>query len=249
MTEDGKLVCLVLCEESQETTKALRGLGEIAYSCDIVPCSGGFPEWHIKGDCTPLLNGLPQDFITQDGKRHHITGKADLIIAHPPCTYLTTAGACRLYHKDKSIGISTLDKSRYNLGLQARDFFLSCLNANCDHVAVENPTPMRVYNLPKESQVVHPWMFGDDYTKRTCIWLRGLPLLIQEVEEAPEDVTCWVRGGTKDANGQRRKNIGIRGQGKVRSKTFPGFARAWAEQWTKYLHGLTNNTTTIIKDF
>ncbi|WP_125153119.1 DNA cytosine methyltransferase [Clostridium rectalis] len=192
---------LVACEESQAVTIELRKLGHEAYSCDIEPCSGGHPEWHLQQDVTPLLKE-----------------KWDMIIAFPPCTYLSNAGARHLYPK------GVLNKERYKKGLQAKEFFMQLYNADCPRIAVENPTPSKIYNLPKHSQVIQPYQFGHPFKKRTQLWLKELPKLIPtEIIEASESTKIpgnWFNKGGKD----RQKN---------RAKTFPGIAKAMAEQWTK----------------
>ena len=142
---------LVACEESQAVTIELRRLGHEAYSCDIEPCSGGHPEWHIQADVLPVLNGRC-DFDTADGTRHNIAEKWDMIIAFPPCTYLTAAGAVRLYNGDHTIR----DPERDSRGRKAAKFFYEILNADCPKIAVENPVPMKRYGLPPYSQVIEP---------------------------------------------------------------------------------------------
>ena len=199
---------LVACEESQEVCKAFRALGHEAYSCDIQECSGGHPEWHIQGDVLPLLNE-----------------KWDLIIAHPPCTYLSNAGARWLYAGGK------LNQDRYKKGLEGKEFFLKFLNANCGHVAIENPIPSSVYDLPQYTQVIQPYEFGDPWSKKTCLWLKGLPPL--QPTEIISDHKPFCSSGSYSKNhdpkykGASRKG----GSAKSRSKTFPGIARAMAEQW------------------
>ena len=214
---------LVACEESQEVCKAFRAKGHRAFSCDLQECSGGHPEWHIKGDVLPLLNGNCT-FTTADTHTHTQEGRWDLIIAHPPCTYLSNAGAVRMRVKGK------IQTERLAKAMEGREFFLRCLNADCDRVAVENPTPMKIVQLPNCSQVIQPYEFGHPYSKRTCLWLRGLPPLM------PTDILSyhepWVNGGSKDAHGNYRKFQGRGGRDqKTRSKTFPGIAKAMAEQW------------------
>lgn len=160
---------LVACEESQAVTKELRTLGHEAYSCDIIECSGGHPEWHIMQDVIPLLDGNCS-FKTMDAVEHTVPDKWDMIIAFPPCTYLSNAGACRLYpHKGQ------IDMERYKKGLEAKEFFLKFLNANCDRIAVENPVSSKVFDMPKHTQEIQPYMFGHPFTKKTRLWLRGLP--------------------------------------------------------------------------
>ena len=209
---------LVACEESQRVCESFRKVGAEAYSADLQDCSGGHPEWHIKGDATHLVNGRCE-FITCDGKKHRIDGKWDLIVAHPPCTYLSNAGARHLYPH------GVLNEERYEKGKKGAEFFLKMLNADCDHIAVENPTPSKVYGLPKCSEVIQPWEFGHPVQKRTCLWLKGLPTLTptdivpKENRQSTKVVGNWFNKGGKE----RQKN---------RSKTFYGIAKAMAEQWS-----------------
>lgn len=206
---------LIACEESQRVCIAFRDKGHNAFSCDILSCSGGHPEWHICGDVLPLLNGNCV-FTTMDGAKHRIDGKWDLIIAHPPCTYLSNAGARFLYPK------GVLNEDRLKLGLVAKDFFMAFYNADCEKICIENPTPSRVYELPKYTQVIQPWMFGHPVQKRTCLWLKGLePLKPTEVVE--ERQSSKVPGNWFNKGGKERQ--------KNRAKTFPGIAKAMAEQW------------------
>lgn len=192
---------LVACEESQRVCIEFRRLGHEAYSCDIEPCSGGHPEWHLQQDVTELLKI-----------------KWDLIIAHPPCTYLSNAGARFLYPKGE------LNEERLQKGLRAKEFFMKLWNADCPKIAVENPIPSKVYGLPEYSQTIQPYEFGHPYSKKTCLWLKGLPKL-QPTDIVPESkiestkiAGNWFNKGGKD----RQKN---------RAKTFPGIAKAMAEQW------------------
>ena len=206
------LKILIACEESQTVCKAFRELGNEAYSCDIQECSGGHPEWHIQGDVLPLLNE-----------------KWDLIIAHPPCTYLSNAGARWLYAGGK------LNEERYKKGLNGKEFFLKFYNANCDHVAIENPIPSSVYDLPKYTQVIQPYEYGEPWSKKTCLWLKGLPPLhptkIIEYHKPFCSSGSYSKNHDPKYKGASRKG----GSAKSRSKTFPGIARAMAEQWTKFL--------------
>lgn len=133
---------LVACEESQAVTIEFRKLGHNAFSCDVIECSGGHPEWHIMQDVIPLLNGNCT-FTTMDGAEHEIVGQWDMIIAHPPCTYLSNAGACRLYPKKGQI-----DPERYAKGLAAKEFFMQIWDADCDKIAIENPLPSKVFCVP-----------------------------------------------------------------------------------------------------
>lgn len=193
---------LVACEESQAVTLAMRSLGIEAWSCDIEPCSGGHPEWHVQGDVLEILDR-----------------GWSLMIAHPPCTYLSNAGAKHLYKG------GVLNQDRYTIGLVAKDFFLALLNSNIPHVCVENPIPSTVFELPKYSQIIQPYQHGHPYQKKTCLWLRGLPLLepscVVAMTESTRVAGNWFNTGGRD----RQKN---------RSKTFPGIAQAMAQQWGKF---------------
>ena len=216
---------LVACEESQRVCMAFRNKGHRAFSCDIIEPSGGHPEWHIQGDVISLLDGNCS-FTTMDGTTHTINGEWDMIIAFPPCTYLTVAGANRLYPQK-----GVLNPERYELGKQAADFFKTILNANCEKIVVENPTPMKVFELPKYNQVIEPYMFGHPYKKRTCLWLKGVEPLTS-TELVTEGIVSWVSGGSKDKNGNPRKMQATKFRdAKTRSKTFEGIALAMAEQW------------------
>lgn len=215
---------LVACEESQRVCDAFRKKGHEAYSADIQKCSGGHPEWHIIGDVIPLINGKC-DFTTQDGSQHEIQGKWDLIIAHPPCTYLSNAGARWLYKGGK------LNEERYRQGLKGKEFFLKFLNADCERIAIENPIPSSVYKLPKYTQTIQPYEHGEPWSKKTCLWLKGLKKL--EPTEIVENHKPYCSSGsysrTHDEKyaGASRKG----GSAKTRSKTFLGIAKAMAEQW------------------
>ena len=192
---------LVACEESQAVTIELRKLGHEAYSCDILESSGGNPEWHLQVDVTQLLKM-----------------KWDMILAFPPCTYLTNAGARHLYPK----GI--LNEERYKKGLEAKDFFMQLYNADCEKIAIENPLPSKIYELPPHTQVIQPYEYGHPYKKRTQLWLKGLPNLmptnIIDTRESTKVAGNWFNKGGND----RQMN---------RAKTFKGIAKAMAEQWTK----------------
>ena len=220
---------LVACEESQRVCTAFRKRGHEAYSCDIIEPSGGHPEWHILGDA---LRILPPSktwgdivFDTMDGVEHYVK-KWDLIIAHPPCTYLSNAGACRLYPKK---GI--LNFERYQKGLQAKTFFVQFLNANCERVAVENPIPSKVFGLPPYTQTIQPYEYGHPYSKKTCLWLKNLPTLkpTNILTEYKPYVSCGTshNKGNPDKAGYSRAG----GDKLIRSKTFEGIAEAMAEQW------------------
>ena len=242
---------LVACEESQAVTIEARKLGHEAYSCDIIECSGGHPEWHIMQDVLSLLNPtqIPLwdknttikgiEFKTCDGKEHFICNKWDMIIAFPPCTHLAVSGALRFAAKRED--------GRQREGLE---FFCKFLEADCDRISIENPVNIisgdyckkwfpdivEKYGLPiKPTQTIHPWMFGHPESKKTCLWLKGLPpLKPTDVLQLPE---CghWANQ-TKD--GQNKLMIDGKWIGfndprtaKYRSKTYPGIAKAMAEQW------------------
>lgn len=211
---------LVACEESQEVCKAFRALGHEAYSCDLQEPSGGHPEWHILGDALVSIEG--GQVTTMDGSTHDV-GKWDLLIAHPPCTYLSAAGAIRLYNADHTIK----DNARLSKGYEAAEFFNAVLSSEVPRVAVENPVPMKVFALPKYSQIINPYQFGDPWMKRTCLWLRGLPAL--EPTNEVEPIGYWI-GAHGHKKAKRGMSKGFRDQ-RTRSKTFPGIARAMAEQW------------------
>lgn len=214
---------LVACEESQRVCTAFRKLGHEAYSCDIIDCSGEHPEWHIKEDCLSLLNGSCS-FITVDGILHSIEGKWDLIIAHPPCTYLTVTGN-RWFNVEK-YGEKALE--RIKLREEAAKFFMAFVNANCDKIAIENPIGYMNSHYRKPDQIIQPYMFGDAAEKRTCLWLKGLPKLIPTDEVAPPARQQLKSGKSMP---EWYSNAPKSERGKIRSKTFPGFAKAMAEQW------------------
>lgn len=193
---------LVACEESQRVCIAFREKGHEAFSCDIQPCSGEHPEWHLQCDALELLKM-----------------KWDMIIAHPPCTYFSNAGATRMFPKK-----GEPDKNRFEKAMKAREFFMRFINADCAHICVENPMPLSILKLPKPDCIIQPWEFGEPYTKRTYLWLKGLPPLMPTIicqEHIP-----WVGAHSKEG-----KTYGIAHSQKMRSKTFSGIAKAMAEQW------------------
>lgn len=223
---------LVACEESQRVCMAFRALGHEAYSCDIIEPSGEKPEYHILGDALKVIN--PDEngeifFTDMRGGQHRID-KWDLIVAHPPCQFLSNSGACRLYPRKGELNIE-----RYKKGLEAKEFFLQFYNAKCDHIAVENPIPSKVFEMPPYTQTIQPYEFGHPYSKKTCLWLKGLPKLepTNVLSEYKPYVSCGTskNKGNKDKAGFSRSG----GAAKVRSKTFEGIAQAMAEQWSKYI--------------
>ena len=226
MNESSSLKVLIACEESQSVTKEFRALGCEAYSCDIVPQSGGHDEWHIMQDVLPLLNGNC-DFKTVDGVWHSISGKWDIIIAFPPCTYLSNAGACRLYPKK-----GVLDKERYQKGLEAKEFFLKIYNANSECIAIENPVSSSIYEMPKHTQEIQPYYFGHPYSKKTRLWLKGLKQL--ETTNLVECLGPYVPSGTGRKDKSKYGAAKRGDDAKNRSKTFTGIAKAMAEQWGKH---------------
>lgn len=207
---------LVACEESQRVCMAFRAKGHRAFSADIQDCSGGHPEWHIKGDVLPLINGNCE-FTLQNGQTDRQTDKWDLIIAHPPCTHLAVSGA--RWFKEGVKPISLQD--------EAAKFFMRFINADCDRIAVENPVCVMSTRYRKPDQIINPFQFGHMEQKKTCLWLKNLPKLTEtnNVYEAmmklPEKqrAKVWWMGSNHS---------------KERSKTYPGIAQAMAEQWGNY---------------
>ena len=212
---------LIACEESQRTTMEFRRLGHEAYSCDIQNCSGGHPEYHIKGDALRLINGRCY-FRTCDGKRHRISGKWDLIIAHPPCTYLTSCG--NGWFNEERYGSRAVKRKANRL--EAAEFFMQFVNADCDKIAIENPVGWMNSHYRKPDQIIQPYQFGEPYAKKTCFWLKGLPNLIP-TEIIPMDKVNKTSG---KGNWFDCPKDGIP-RAKWRSKTFLGISRAIAEQW------------------
>lgn len=209
---------LVACEESQRICISFRELGHEAYSCDIQEPSGDHPEWHILGDAlTAIRGGIIR---TMDGVVHDV-GRLDLLIANPPCTYLTAASAVRLYAKGQ------LNQQRLAKLREAAAFFRAILDADCDKICVENPVPLHIAELPPYSQVIQPYMFGDPWLKKTCLWLKGLSPLFATDPVEPQGYWIGAHGHDKAKRGMSK---GFRDQ-KTRSKTFWGIARAMASQF------------------
>ena len=218
---------LVACEESQAVTKAFRELGHEAYSCDIIDPSGGHPEWHVKGDVTALLNGRCT-FETMDGTVVTLPDKWDMILAFPPCTYLTVTGN-RWFNEEKYGDVA---KERKRLREGAAEFFMTIANADCERIAIENPIGVMSTRWRKPDQIIHPYMFGDPARKATCLWLKGLrPLTPTNIVE-PELVT-YKNGKTDDPWHYYTISLPAKERAKVRSKTFSGVAKAIADQWGK----------------
>ncbi len=220
---------LVACEESQRVTIEFQKLGHRAFSCDIQDCSGGKPEWHIKQDVIPLLNGNCS-FKTQDGKLHQIKGKWDLIIAHVPCTYFSNATNVNLGRKDyPEIFNEEWKKEFYRKRDKMFEFFLSVWNCNCEKICIENVIGWLSTNFRKPTQIIQPFQHGDPYRKATCLWLYNLPKL--KPTNIVEPTCKWVKHNLKtkdDLKSYEKKGVY---SAKERSKTFPGIARAMALQW------------------
>jgi site-specific DNA-cytosine methylase len=209
-----KLRILVACEESQAVTKQFRVLGHEAYSCDILPESGGHPEWHLQQDVTKLLEQ-----------------QWDLIIAFPPCTYLTVTGN-RWFNVEK-YGDKAL--KRIEDRKDAINFFMLFANANADHIAIENPVGIMSTEWRKPNQIINPFQFGDPFEKKTCLWLKGLPELTATniVEPAPRKF--FESGKSMPAWYAECWHLPSDERSKMRSKTFPGIAEAMAKQWSEHI--------------
>ena len=198
---------LLACEESQAVAREFRALGHEAYSCDVLPTSGKNPEWHIQGD---VIN--------------HLNDGWDMIIGFPPCTYMTNGGAVRMYPKKGQI-----DPERFQKAMEAKALFMAIYNAPVQHIAIENPLPMTIIGLPLRSQLIHPYQFGDPYSKKTCLWLKNLPNLVPT--NVLTEYQPFINGGGGRMNRAHYKNKKFAGGSIARSKTFPGIAKAMALQW------------------
>lgn len=229
---------LIACEESQTVCKAFRERGHRAFSCDIQECSGGHPEWHIHGDVLKVLNGCTT-FQTMDGKTHCQGCRWDLIIAHPPCTYLSVAG--NKYFSVEKYGMKAIE--RMELRRDAVSFFMKFVNADCDHIAIENPVGIMSTFYRKPDQIIQPYQFGHPVSKKTCLWLKNLPLLIPTNIVEPELIHSKGKSGgysgplwiVKDENGKILPYGDPRVK-KARSKTYSGIADAMAAEWNDILN-------------
>ena len=211
------LKVLVACEESQAVTIEFRKLGHEAYSCDLYECSGGHPEWHLQQDVTELLKE-----------------KWDMIIAFPPCTYLTVTGN-RWYNIER-YGAKAIQRQKDRE--EAIKFFMLFANAKCEKIAIENPVGIMSSEWSKPSQIIQPWMFGDEAEKTTCLWLKGLPLLKSTNEVKPPERVKFKSGKTMPGWYADAWKLPKEERAKLRSKTFPGIAKAMAEQWgNTAIHG------------
>lgn len=223
---------LIACEESQRVCTAFREKGHNAFSCDITEPSGGHPEWHIRGDVLKYLNptffesdlSYGIGFTTMDGLGHFVQGKWDMIIAHPPCTYMSKAGARFMY---PIAGI--IDEERLAKALEAKEFFLKIWNADCHRICIENPTPLKVVGLPPPSQIIEPYCFGEPYSKRTLLWEKNLPPLIPT--KILRDYVPYMPSNTGGLARGKGGSRGVARDAKTASKTFKGVAEAMAEQW------------------
>lgn len=231
--QSSEIKVLVACEESQAVCKAFRERGFEAYSCDIQECSGGHPEWHICGDALKAMMG--GQIVTQDGKEHFID-KWDLMIAHPPCTYLSNVST-----KHFSLRCTSAEKvaDRWKNRAEAAVFFMYFALAPIEHIAVENPVGFMNTAYKKADQIVDPYMFAESVndeknyvTKRTCLWLKKLPPLKRTNDlQKPNNAELYGRFPSGKAKTWEDQTHG----GKARSKTFPGIAKAMAGQWGDYL--------------
>lgn len=228
---------LIACEESQTVCKAFRALGHRAFSADIQECSGSFPEWHIMGDCLPLLNGNCK-FTTQDGRRHRQKGEWQLLVAHPPCTYMSNAGARWMFPAGQ------LSQERLKLAMKAKEFFFKMYDAKCKYIAIENPRPLAIVGLPKPTTIIQPYEFGEPYSKVTYLWLKNLPPLMPTLVMAKYKpfVPSNTGGGRK--KGQKWYK-GIASSAKERSKTFSGVAQAMAMQWSNFINENEKTSVTL----
>lgn len=220
---------LIACEESQEVCKAFRALGHEAYSCDIQEPSGGHPEWHILGDALKAIEG--GQVTTMDGETHDV-GKWDLLIAHPPCTYLTVTG--NRWFNTERYGEKAV--KRLALREEAAAFFLAFVNANVCKIAVENPVGYMSTCYRKPDCIIQPYEFGHQARKKTCLWLKGLPALKPtNIVDAGEILPGGYSTGASANYAKDEKGKALRWNdprtARARSKTFPGIARAMAEQW------------------
>jgi hypothetical protein len=230
---------LIACEESQSVCKAFRKLGHNAFSCDILPSSGGHPEWHFKNDVFEIIKN--KGGVLESGDKLKIKGNWDLMIAHPPCTYLAVSGARWFYHpEDKNLPIEKRrphprfpDRAKHRD--EALEFFIKLYESPIEKIAIENPVGIISSKYRKPDQTVHPWMFGDEASKATCLWLKNLPLLepTNIVGKGERVVLSSGRTLPKWYSDSFHTSIPTELRRTLRSKTFQGFADAIAEQWSK----------------
>ena len=229
------MAVLIACEESQSITKEFRALGIEAYSCDLLPCSGGHPEWHFKTDVLRIIKN--RWGILENGEDVFID-KWEMMIAHPPCTYLSVAGAWAMYNKDGSI-----NRIRERLQNEALDFVKQLMDSPIDRIAIENPISVIRSKIKKPDQIVHPYHFGHKASKSTCLWLKNLPLLKHTNVVEKGEFKEWTDRKTGKKKKQALWIYDILNTAKtkeerqtLRSKTFKGMAEAMAQQWGKLLN-------------
>jgi hypothetical protein len=237
-----KLNILVACEESQAVTKQFRLLGHNAYSCDLLPCSGNHPEWHFNMDVFKVIKN--NGGILQNGNKVKINGNWDLMVAHPPCTYLAVSGARWFYNpNDSHLPMNERTPhpkypNRKKDQEDAIDFFIKLMNVPIKHIAIENPIGVISSVYEKPSQIVHPYMFGDEASKTTCLWLKNLcKLEPTEIVGKGERIQFasgksqpkWYSDAFVKAKTPEERRT-------LRSKTFKGMAEAMAIQWTKFIN-------------
>lgn len=235
------LKVLIACEESQRVCIAFRKRGFEAYSADIQEPSGGHPEWHILGDVLKVLQG--GRFGTMDGVEHTVE-KWDLIIAFPPCTYLSLVAT--RHHSLKTATLPNINR-RTLQRIEAMGFFMRFANAECKHIAIENPVGIMNTAYRSPNQVINPYQFAESvedkenyYTKATCLWLKGLPTLATNNLPRPNNALIYGRSPRGKVYGWEEKMGGGKERSKNRSKTFHGVAAAMAQQWGDYLLGKTD---------
>ena len=221
MKKPEEMKVLLACEESQAVCIEFRKLGFDAYSCDLLPCSGSHPEWHLQQDATELLKQ-----------------QWDLIIAFPPCTYLTNAGT---RHFSRRINSEEKVREREKLREEAAEFFMKLVNADIPKIAIENPVGWMNKQYRKPDQIIHPYFFGDNYSKRTCLWLKELPIL-KHTDMLPKPEPKYICQGELSkgkkigwCEGIKGTTGGQEGRAKARSKTFPGIAKALAFQYGNFI--------------
>jgi len=237
-----KMNILIACEESQALTIEFRLLGHNAYSCDLLPCSGGHPEWHFNIDVFEVIQN--NGGILQNSEKVKLNGKWDLMIAHPPCTFLAVSGARWYYHPEDKM-LPTEQRRPHPRFLnrakdrdEALEFFIKLCEAPIDKIAVENPVGIVSTKYRKPDQTIHPWMFGDEASKATCLWLKNLPL-IEPTNIVGKGERVYLSSGKSlpkwysDALTQSKSAAERR---TLRSKTFKGMARAMAFQWTNFIN-------------
>jgi hypothetical protein len=230
---------LVACEESQAITKELRLIGHEAYSCDLLPCSGGHPEWHLNQDVFDVIE--KRGGILENGDYVESSKNWELMIAHPPCTFLAVSGARWYYHPDDKDLPTNKRRSHPRFPNRAQDrdeavdFFIRLCESPIDKIAVENPVGVISTRYRKPDQTVHPWMFGDQASKATCLWLKNLPLLkpTKIVEKGERVILSSGKSLPKWYSDALTKAKSPSERRTLRSKTFKGMAQAMAEQWTK----------------